>query len=270
MPVPNLQPFSVSQCIQEALETNPVPGTVHVALDFPDPFPRALGDLDQLRDCVRQSDSQRQGGHAPRRDAHDSRRHHRGHNGGLRHRHGRRHRGGRPASHHGTPVLNQARGLGLGLAIARAILEKNRGTLRLTSDLGRGTTFTSSRKAASLQSMARSATAATNGSRWLASMIAPVESSAVRRLRPAASASRIVRLPCCPLADDRAATGASRRGRSRPAGACSSTAGPRRPVWCCRPRAPAPAASDRGQHDIERMSRRGCVNCPRSGPGTAR
>ena len=36
----------------------------------------------------------------------------------------------------------KARGLGLGLAIARAILDKNRGSMRLTSEVGKGTTFT--------------------------------------------------------------------------------------------------------------------------------
>src|SRR5207249_3456425 len=36
----------------------------------------------------------------------------------------------------------KARGLGLGLAIARSILDKNKGSLRLASELGRGSTFT--------------------------------------------------------------------------------------------------------------------------------
>ena len=36
----------------------------------------------------------------------------------------------------------KARGLGLGLAIARAILEKNQGSLRVASEAGRGSTFT--------------------------------------------------------------------------------------------------------------------------------
>jgi two-component system sensor kinase FixL len=36
----------------------------------------------------------------------------------------------------------KARGLGLGLAIARAILEKNKGSLRVASEPGRGSTFT--------------------------------------------------------------------------------------------------------------------------------
>ena len=36
----------------------------------------------------------------------------------------------------------KARGLGLGLAIARTILEKNQGSMRLTSEIGKGSTFT--------------------------------------------------------------------------------------------------------------------------------
>jgi signal transduction histidine kinase len=42
----------------------------------------------------------------------------------------------------------KARGLGLGLAIARSIIEKNQGTLRVASELGRGTTFTVTFRAA--------------------------------------------------------------------------------------------------------------------------
>ena len=36
----------------------------------------------------------------------------------------------------------KARGLGLGLALVRAILDKNNGTLRVTSEVGHGTTCT--------------------------------------------------------------------------------------------------------------------------------
>ncbi len=36
----------------------------------------------------------------------------------------------------------KARGLGLGLAITRSIVEKNQGTLRVTSEPGRGSVFT--------------------------------------------------------------------------------------------------------------------------------
>ena len=36
----------------------------------------------------------------------------------------------------------KARGLGLGLAISRSIVEKNQGVLRVESELGRGSVFT--------------------------------------------------------------------------------------------------------------------------------
>ena len=36
----------------------------------------------------------------------------------------------------------KARGLGLGLAISRAILDKNKGSLRVQSEVGKGSTFT--------------------------------------------------------------------------------------------------------------------------------
>jgi two-component system sensor kinase FixL len=36
----------------------------------------------------------------------------------------------------------KARGLGLGLAISRAILDKNKGSLRVSSTVGKGSTFT--------------------------------------------------------------------------------------------------------------------------------
>jgi two-component system sensor kinase FixL len=36
----------------------------------------------------------------------------------------------------------KARGIGLGLALSFAILEKNRGTLSVVSEVGRGSTFT--------------------------------------------------------------------------------------------------------------------------------
>jgi hypothetical protein len=43
MPVPDLQPFPVGQCVQEALDTNPVPENVQVAIDFPSSLPPVLG-----------------------------------------------------------------------------------------------------------------------------------------------------------------------------------------------------------------------------------
>jgi C4-dicarboxylate-specific signal transduction histidine kinase len=46
-----------------------------------------------------------------------------------------------------SPSRTMARGLGLGLSLARAILEKHQGTLRTESEPGRGSTFTVGRTA---------------------------------------------------------------------------------------------------------------------------
>lgn len=142
MPVPNLQPITAGQCVQEALETNPVPETIQVNLDFPAQLPKALGDMDQLRivfaNLIRNAnEAMPKGGSLSIRGTAagdsvdititDT---------GV---------GIAPDDLHRImePLYStKARGLGLGLAIARAILEKNRGHLRLTSELGRGTTFT--------------------------------------------------------------------------------------------------------------------------------
>src|SRR5205085_9620012 len=49
MPVPDLRPFSVAKCVDEALETNPPPDGVAVVRDFPADLPPALADADQAR-----------------------------------------------------------------------------------------------------------------------------------------------------------------------------------------------------------------------------
>jgi signal transduction histidine kinase len=142
LPLPNLRPVPVGPCVQEALELNPVSDTVHVALNCPASLPDVLADPDQLRivfgNLVRNAgEAMPQGGHLAVT--------------------------GRPAddgvevdvADTGTGIAaenlvrileplysTKARGLGLGLAIARSILEKNRGSLRVASEPGRGTTFT--------------------------------------------------------------------------------------------------------------------------------
>jgi signal transduction histidine kinase len=139
MPLPNLRPFSVEQCVREALELNPVPNNIEVNVDCPSSLPQGLGDIDQVRIVF--ANLLRNGREAMPQ-------------------------GGR-LSVSGQPVANsvevevadtgvgispedlsriteplystKARGLGLGLAIARAILEKNNGNLRISSEVGRGT-----------------------------------------------------------------------------------------------------------------------------------
>jgi len=142
LPVPNLRPFALGACLKEVLEVNPLPAGCEVALDVPPSLPPALGDVDQIRivfgNLVRNArEAMPQGGRLTIT--------------------------ARPAGGHlevavqdtgvGIPperlhqvmeplYSTKARGLGLGLAIARAILEKSNGSLCVASEPGRGSTFT--------------------------------------------------------------------------------------------------------------------------------
>jgi signal transduction histidine kinase len=142
MPVPNLQPVAIAQCVQEALETNPVPAAIQLVMDFPPSLPPVLADIDQVRivfaNLIRNAREAMPNGGALRITAQlvgdavevavkDS---------GT---------GIAPEDLHRImePLYStKARGLGLGLAIARAILDKNNGSMRLDSTIGQGTTFT--------------------------------------------------------------------------------------------------------------------------------
>jgi signal transduction histidine kinase len=142
LPVPNRAPFAVADCVREALETNPVPDNVRVTLDLPAALPKALADADQVRivfaNLIRNAREAMPEGGALTVE-------------------------GRPADDRVEVAVRdsgvgiapellarvteplystKARGLGLGLAIARAILEKNDGSLRVASEVGRGSTFT--------------------------------------------------------------------------------------------------------------------------------
>lgn len=142
MPVPSQHPFLIETCVQEVLEVNPVGDNIQVNLDFPVSLPRAVGDVDQLRivfaNLIRNA-----------RDAMPD--------GGTLTIHGRllgnevetavtdTGLGITPEdlSRIMEPLYStKARGLGLGLALSRAILDKNKGSLQATSQLGKGSTFT--------------------------------------------------------------------------------------------------------------------------------
>jgi signal transduction histidine kinase len=142
LPVPNRAPFSVADCVREALETNPVPDTVRVTLDFPPDLPPALADADQVRivfaNLVRNAREAMPDGGALTVE---------GRRAGDRVEAAVRDSGVGIAPELLAKVTEplystKARGLGLGLAIARAILEKNDGGLRVASEVGRGSTFT--------------------------------------------------------------------------------------------------------------------------------
>ncbi len=141
MPVPNLRPFPVTNCIREALETNEVPATIRVTQDCT-ALPPVLGDPDQLRivfaNLIRNArDAMPEGGTltftgreldgAVEVDVADS-------GTGI---------APENLARLTEPLFStKARGLGLGLAIARAILDKTNGSLRVRSTPGQGTTFT--------------------------------------------------------------------------------------------------------------------------------
>ncbi|MFM7151053.1 MAG: sensor histidine kinase [Gemmataceae bacterium] len=142
LPVPARLPFSLRECIQTTLETNLATDSIHVESNLAEDLPLVLADPDQIGIVI---------GNLIRnaRDAMP--------NGG------KLTFSGRVEGDHleldvcdtgvGIPpdllskimeplVSTKARGLGLGLAIARTILEKNGGSLRVASELGRGSTFT--------------------------------------------------------------------------------------------------------------------------------
>jgi len=142
VPVPDLRPIAIEPIVREVLEINPSGDHVEVTVDCPPGLPHALGDGDQLLialgNLVRNArDAMPQGGRIAIS--------------------GRASDGSVELSVADTGVgieakdlvriteplySTKARGLGLGLAITRAIVEKNQGTLRVTSEPGRGSTFT--------------------------------------------------------------------------------------------------------------------------------
>jgi two-component system, NtrC family, sensor kinase len=142
MPLPNLRPGRIEPCLRQVLEINAVPDNIRVTLDCTPTLPLVLADLDQLAivfgNLVRNArEAMPQGGSLSLtgRQVDDCVEVTVGDTGT------------------GIPPENlkrimeplystKARGLGLGLAIARSILEKNRGTLQVASEPGRGTTFT--------------------------------------------------------------------------------------------------------------------------------
>jgi len=142
LPVPELRPFSVEKCMEEVLETNPVGNNVQVARDFPTSLPSALADVDQIRivlsNLVRNArDAMPEGGHLSVSGQHTSDR--------VEVAVADTGVGIAPEllSRIMEPLYStKARGLGLGLAIARAILDKNKGSLHVASEQGRGSTFT--------------------------------------------------------------------------------------------------------------------------------
>lgn len=142
MPIPSLVPFSASECLNEVLHTEHLPANIELDISISPVLPAALGDSGQIRivfaNLIRNA-----------RDAMP--------NGGRLTITGREIDGqieiaftdngvGIPAEKLGhimEPLYStKARGLGLGLALAKAILDRHSGSLRAASEQGKGSTFT--------------------------------------------------------------------------------------------------------------------------------
>jgi len=142
LPLPELNPFSIAGCVDDVLRTEHLPERIQVRMEIPPMLPPALGDPAHIRivvaNLIRNArDAMPQGGTLTIRAAADEA-------GlavdvvdtGI----------GIPAdllSRVMEPLYStKARGLGLGLAMAKAIVEKHRGSLQVTSVPGAGSTFT--------------------------------------------------------------------------------------------------------------------------------
>ncbi len=142
MPQPEMRPFLVERCVRQALEATPLPASIRVEVDFPASLPPALGDSDQVcivfANLIRNArDAMSEGGRlAIRANVVD---------GSVEVAVADTGVGIAPEnlSRVMEPLYStKARGLGLGLALARAILDKHQGSLRAASVPSRGSTFT--------------------------------------------------------------------------------------------------------------------------------
>lgn len=141
LPIPEMSPAPVEDALREVLELDPMPETIRVTFDFPAMLPAALGDVRQLkivfsnlvrnaRDAMPQGGtlkiSARQVGSDVEVTVADS-------GVGIRRE---------DLERIMEPLYStKARGIGLGLAIARSILDKHGGNLEIASESGKGSQF---------------------------------------------------------------------------------------------------------------------------------
>ncbi len=139
---PNLQPTSILDCLKNSVPSDSWPESVQLVWDIPTDIPTALTDEKQMTivfsNLIRNGcESMSNGGRLTLSARHmqdlievavtDT---------------------GCGIKAEDLPRIREpfrstkARGIGLGLALSLAILEKNRGTLRVASEVGRGSTFT--------------------------------------------------------------------------------------------------------------------------------
>jgi signal transduction histidine kinase len=141
LPFPQVRPVSAAQCIEEALETSAIPNEIEVKIELSPDLPAVLADPDQLRivlgNLLRNArDAMAKGGTLTIRGESCD---------GMVEFH---------VVDTGTGISpenlrlileplfsTKTRGLGLGLAITRAIIDKHHGQMTLQSKLGKGSEF---------------------------------------------------------------------------------------------------------------------------------
>ena len=141
-PMPQFQPFSFDTCLREALEISALPESIHVSIDIPANLPYLAGDQRQMTvvfgNLIRNARDAMPGGGRLSITAHQ--------NGQLVEIAVADTGEGIKEEHLGRflePLFStKARGIGLGLAITRAILDKHRAQLQVQSRPGVGSTFT--------------------------------------------------------------------------------------------------------------------------------
>lgn len=143
MPAPALAATPIEPCLRDALEVNPPGPSIAVALEVPPDLPPALADADQLRivfgNLIRNArEAMPTGGRLAITGAN-------GDGGALEVRVADTGSGiaAELLPHIVEPLFStRARGLGLGLAIVRAILDQCGGELRIESEPDHGSAFT--------------------------------------------------------------------------------------------------------------------------------
>lgn len=142
LPVPELNPIAPAELVQKSLQAETIPENVEVTVDCPESLPAVLVDERQLRialgNLIRNAREAMPGGGRLRIEGTSD-------DGHVR----------LTVSDTGVGIppeqlrniaepffSTKSRGIGLGLALSRAILEKNCGSLKVESDLGRGSRFT--------------------------------------------------------------------------------------------------------------------------------
>lgn len=142
LPIPDLQPLEIDALLQEVLDLNSLPADIQILTDWGTPSPRVLGDRQQLKivfgNLIRNAQEAMATGGSLRilatragEEVHviveDT-------GAGIR---------AEDLSRVTEPLFStKSRGIGLGLSITRAILEKHTGRLTVASEPGRGTVVT--------------------------------------------------------------------------------------------------------------------------------